>query len=57
MNLNSKTLNISHIAKLYGMSPRLFLNKLRGYPGNRHKSFTDAERIKIESLIKKDLSI
>lgn len=55
MNLQSKIINISHLAKLYGMSPKRFLQKLRNYPGNRHKSFTEVELNRIENLINNEL--
>lgn len=55
MNLQSKIINVSHLAKLYGMKPNQFLNKLRGYPGNRHKPFTPGELTKIENLVNNDL--
>lgn len=57
MNLQSKIINVSHLAKLFGMRPNQFLNKLRQYPGNRHKPFTAAELKNIQTIIKKDLQL
>ena len=53
INLRSKLLNNSGIARMIGMTPQNYHNKLNGL--GTHKPFTTAELIDLEQKIRDDL--
>lgn len=55
MNLKSKLLNKSEIARRLGLSQQTYSDKLSGR--GTAKRFTAAELIKIETIIKGDLQL
>jgi hypothetical protein len=55
MNIKSKFLNRTQMAKVLNMSPQQFDNKLNGR--GRAKPLNDAEKLAIEISVKDDLQI
>lgn len=55
MNIKSKFLNRTQMAKVLNMSPQQFDNKLNGR--GRAKPLTNDERVAIEQSVKDDLQI
>lgn len=55
MNIKSKFLNRTQMAKVLNMSPQQFDNKLNGR--GRAKPLTNDERVAIEQSVKDDLNI
>lgn len=55
MNIKSKFLNRTQMAKVLNMSPQQFGNRLNG--SGRAKPLTNDERTTIEKTIKNDLQI
>jgi hypothetical protein len=55
MNIKSKLLNKSHLAKLAGLTPSELHNKLS--PSTRNKELTDSEAEKLEKIIINELRL
>jgi hypothetical protein len=55
LNIRSKLINWSEVARRLGISPSVLYNKLHGI--GRHKPLTPTELIEIENLIRDDLNL